>query len=44
MDVKLTFLNEFIKEVYVEQSPSCQLNHVFKLKSALYNLKQAPCA
>ena len=43
MDVKSTFLNE---EVYVSQLPGFEdhlyLNHVFKLKKALYDLKQAP--
>jgi len=43
MDVKSTFLNE---EVYVSQLPGFEdhlyLNHVFKLKKALYGLKEAP--
>ncbi|GJZ58991.1 retrovirus-related pol polyprotein from transposon TNT 1-94 [Tanacetum coccineum] len=48
MDVKMAFLNgELREEVYVSQqegfvdqdSPS----HVYKLKKALYDLKQAPC-
>jgi hypothetical protein len=47
MDVKITFLNDPIKEkVYVEQSPSFQSeeypNHVYKLQKALYGLKPAP--
>ena len=37
-----------MKEVYVEQPPSFEdetnLDHVFKLKKALYDLKQAPRA
>nr|CAN64879.1 hypothetical protein VITISV_021993 [Vitis vinifera] len=49
MDVKSAFLNGFInEEVYVEQPPGFQSfnfpNHVFKLKKALYDLKQAPRA
>ena len=49
MDVKSAFLNGYIKkEVYVEQSPGfigpCYPNHVFKLKNALYGLRQAPRA
>ena len=49
MDVKSAFLNGFInEEVYVEQPPDFQSfnfpNHVFKLKKALYDLKQAPRA
>nr|GEV54805.1 retrovirus-related Pol polyprotein from transposon TNT 1-94 [Tanacetum cinerariifolium] len=49
MDVKMAFLNgELKEEVYVSQpdrfvdqdNPS----HVYKLKNALYDLKQAPCA
>ena len=49
MDVKSAFLNGFInEEVYVEQPPGFQSfnfpNHVFKLKKALYSLKQAPRA
>ncbi|GJW71715.1 retrovirus-related pol polyprotein from transposon TNT 1-94 [Tanacetum coccineum] len=49
MDVKSAFLNGFInKEVYVAQPPGYvdfeKPNHVFKLKKALYYLKQAPKA
>ena len=47
MDVKCAFLNGFIKEiVYVEQRQGFEnekfSSHVFKLKKALYSLKQAP--
>ena len=49
IDVKSVFLNGYInEEVYVEQLPSFEddkkPNHVFKLKKALYDLKQAPRA
>jgi hypothetical protein len=49
MDVKSAFLNGYInEEVYVEQPPGFEddkkLNHVYKLKKALYDLKQAPRA
>ena len=49
MDVKSVFLNGFIQEeVYVDQPPNFKNldkpNHVFKLKRALYDLKQAPRA
>jgi hypothetical protein len=48
MDVKSTFLNGPIKEVYVEQPSSFEsegyLNHVYKLHKVLYRLKQAPRA
>ncbi|GJU18823.1 retrovirus-related pol polyprotein from transposon TNT 1-94 [Tanacetum coccineum] len=49
MDVKRAFLNSFIsEEVYVAQPPGFidfeKLNHVYKLKKALYSLKQAPKA
>ncbi|GJU91572.1 retrovirus-related pol polyprotein from transposon TNT 1-94 [Tanacetum coccineum] len=49
MDVKSAFLNGFInEEVYVAQPPgfidSEKPNHVYKLKKALYSLKQAPKA
>ncbi|GJY51834.1 retrovirus-related pol polyprotein from transposon TNT 1-94 [Tanacetum coccineum] len=49
MDVKSAFLNGFInEEVYVAQPPGFidfeNPNHVFKLKKALYDLKQAPKA
>ena len=47
IDVKSSFLNEYIKEeVYVKQPPRFEdykhPNHVFKLTKALYGLKQAP--
>ena len=49
MDVKSAFLNGYINElVYVEQPPSFEdekkPNHVYKLRKALYRLKQAPRA
>ncbi|GKC99167.1 retrovirus-related pol polyprotein from transposon TNT 1-94 [Tanacetum coccineum] len=49
MDVKSTFLNGFINEkVYVAQPSGfidfAKPNHVYKLKKALYRLKQAPKA
>ena len=49
MDVKSTFLNDYIKEeVYVEQSPGFKdhkyPDHVFKFSKALYRLKQGPKA
>ena len=49
MDVKSAFLNGYInEEVYVEQPPRFEddkkLNHVYKLRKALYSLKQAPGA
>ncbi|XP_025979679.1 3-oxoacyl-[acyl-carrier-protein] synthase II, chloroplastic-like [Glycine max] len=49
MDVKSEFLNGFIQEkVYVDQPHGFEnsdlLNHVFKLKKAVYGLKQAPKA
>ncbi|GJW72822.1 retrovirus-related pol polyprotein from transposon TNT 1-94 [Tanacetum coccineum] len=49
MDVKSAFLNGFInEEVYVAQPPGFidfeKLDHVYKLKKALYDLKQAPKA
>ncbi|GJY38845.1 retrovirus-related pol polyprotein from transposon TNT 1-94 [Tanacetum coccineum] len=49
MDVKMTFLNGIFKEeVYVNQPEGFvdqeHLNHVFKLKKALYGLKPAPHA
>ncbi|GJX99021.1 retrovirus-related pol polyprotein from transposon TNT 1-94 [Tanacetum coccineum] len=49
MDVKITFLNDILREeVYVSQ-PDRFLdpknpNHVYKLKNSLYSLKQAPWA
>eukprot|EP00253_Pinus_taeda_P008735 PITA_08735 len=49
MDVKTTFLNEFIKEeVYIEQLEGFDTfdreSHVCRLKRVLYGLKQAPHA
>ncbi|GKB89351.1 retrovirus-related pol polyprotein from transposon TNT 1-94 [Tanacetum coccineum] len=49
MDVKSAFLNGFInEEVYLAQTPGLidfeKLDHVYKLKKALYSLKQAPKA
>ena len=48
MDVKMTFLNGVIEEVYIEQPQGLEFedkwNHVCKLKKALYGLKQAPRA
>ncbi|GKD04526.1 retrovirus-related pol polyprotein from transposon TNT 1-94, partial [Tanacetum coccineum] len=49
MDVKSAFLNDFInEEVYVAQPLGFvdfeKPNHVFKLKKALYGLKEAPKA
>jgi hypothetical protein len=49
MDVKSAFLNDYInEEVYVEQplgfEDDKKPNHVYKLKKALYSLKQAPRA
>ncbi|GKB82127.1 copia protein [Tanacetum coccineum] len=49
MDVKSAFLNDFInEEVYVAQPPGFidfeTPDHVYKLKKALYYLKQAPKA
>nr|GEV83644.1 hypothetical protein [Tanacetum cinerariifolium] len=48
IDVKMTFLNVILREVYVSQPNGFvdrdNLNHVYKLKKALYGLKQAPCA
>nr|GEY79514.1 retrovirus-related Pol polyprotein from transposon TNT 1-94 [Tanacetum cinerariifolium] len=49
MDVKTAFLNGILlKEVYVSQPDGFVVlenpNHVYKLKKALYRLKQAPCA
>lgn len=43
IDVKLAFLNSFVKEVYIKQSSKLEHldypNHIFKI---LYGLKQAP--
>ena len=49
MDVKSVFLNGYINElVYVEQPPGFEdekkPNHIYKLRKALYELKQAPRA
>ena len=49
MDVKSAFLNEYIlEEIYVVQPLGFQnhlySDHVYKLKKALYDLKQAPRA
>nr|GEY27457.1 hypothetical protein [Tanacetum cinerariifolium] len=49
MDVKTAFLNGNLREeVYVSQPDGFvdqdNPNHVYKLKKALYELKQAPCA
>nr|GFC78699.1 retrovirus-related Pol polyprotein from transposon TNT 1-94 [Tanacetum cinerariifolium] len=47
MDVKMTFLNDILREeVYVGQPDRFvdkdNSNHVYKIKKALYGLKQAP--
>ncbi|GKD74671.1 retrovirus-related pol polyprotein from transposon TNT 1-94, partial [Tanacetum coccineum] len=49
MDIKTTFLNgELKEEVYISQPEGFldqdNPSHVYKLKKALYDLKQAPCA
>jgi hypothetical protein len=48
MDVKTTFLNGVIEEVYIEQLQGLEVEdrktHVCRLKKALYGLKQAPRA
>jgi hypothetical protein len=48
MDVKTTFLNGVIVEVYIEQPQGFEVHsrdtHVFRLKKSLYGLKQAPRA
>jgi hypothetical protein len=49
IDVKSVFSNGYInEEVYIEQPPSFEddkkPDHVYKLKKALYSLKQAPKA
>jgi hypothetical protein len=46
MDINSAFLNNPIKEVYVEQPPSFKIkeypNHVYKLHKTLYGFKQVP--
>ena len=48
MDVKTTFLNGVIEEVYIEQPEDFETHerksHLWRLKKALYGLKQAPRA
>jgi hypothetical protein len=48
MGVNSAFLNDPIKEVYVEEPPDFKSeeypNHVYKLHKTLYGLKQAPRA
>jgi hypothetical protein len=48
MDVKSAYLNELQEEVYVEQPKGFKdphhIDHMYKLKKALYRLKQAPRA
>jgi hypothetical protein len=49
MDVKSAYLNEILQEeVYVEQPKGFtdphHIDHMYKLKKALYRLKQAPRA
>ena len=49
MDVKNAFLNGFVKEdVYIDKPPLFEEekfpNHVYKLKKALYSMKQTPRA
>ncbi|GJZ57758.1 retrovirus-related pol polyprotein from transposon TNT 1-94 [Tanacetum coccineum] len=49
MDVKMTFLNGILREEFYVSQPDGfvdkdNLNHVYKLKKALYVLKQAPRA
>jgi hypothetical protein len=48
MDVKTTFLNGAIEEIYVQQPQGFEVHsrdtHVCRLKKALYGLKQAPRA
>ena len=49
MDVKVSFLNGYLEEeVYVGQAQGFEIqgkeDHVYKLKKALYSLKQAPHA
>ena len=46
MDIKTTFLNGVIEEVYIKKPQGFEVEdkktHVCKLKKALYGLKQAP--
>ena len=48
MDVKSTFLNGFLEQVYIEQPMSYEVkgheDNVLKLNKILYKLKQAPRA
>ena len=48
MDVKTAFLNGYLNEVFVEQTPgfedASKPDHMYKLDKALYGLKQAPRA
>ena len=48
LDVKSTFLNGYIEDIYVDQPEGFikegKENYVFKLRKALYGLKQAPRA
>jgi hypothetical protein len=48
MDVRIAFLNGFIKEVYIELPHGFEVHgresHVCRLKKSLYRLKQAPRA
>ncbi|GJX29771.1 retrovirus-related pol polyprotein from transposon TNT 1-94 [Tanacetum coccineum] len=49
MDVKTAFLNGELREVVYVSQPEGLIdqdkpNHVYRLKKALYDLKQAPCA
>ena len=48
INVKSAFLNGYLNEVSVAQSPSFEnvdfSYHVFKIRKVLYDLKQAPCS